>query len=229
MALYAISDIHLSLGTDKPMDVFKGCWEGYTEKLEHNWKEVVTDEDIVLIPGDVSWATYIENALSDFLFIEKLPGKKIISKGNHDYWWSTLTKMNKFLVENNIKSVSFLHNNFFEYREWGICGTRGWDCQGNLTQEEDRRIMLREYGRLELSLKSAREAGKSRIIAAIHYPPFYCAEHGFLELMKEYGVEICLYGHVHHDFSQVKQGIIDGIDFKFISADFLNFAPERIL
>ncbi|MGE5328201.1 MAG: metallophosphoesterase [Deltaproteobacteria bacterium] len=229
MALFAISDMHLSIGNDKPMDIFSDKWQGHTEKLKENWLKTVTEADTVIIPGDVCWATYINDAFEDFKYIASLPGKKIISKGNHDYWWETMSKMNRFLTENSLENIFFLHNNFFEYEDWVICGTRGWPSVEETKGECDKKMFARELSRLENSLNSAINTGKEKIITALHFPPFYSSENGFIEVMKKYRVSICLYGHLHGDFSSARQGLIEGIDFKFVSADYLNFMPERIL
>ncbi|MGE5472645.1 MAG: metallophosphoesterase [Ignavibacteriales bacterium] len=229
MALFAISDMHLSLGNDKPMDIFSDKWEGHAQKIQENWAKTVTEADTVLIPGDVCWATYINDAFEDFKFIDSLPGRKIILKGNHDYWWETASKMNKFLSKNSFNNIFFLHNNFFEYGDWAICGTRGWPSGEETQGESDKKMFLREVSRLEFSIKSATDAGKKDIIAALHFPPFSCGEKGFIEVMKKYAVKICVYGHLHGDFSAARQGIIEGIDFRFASADYLDFMPKRIL
>lgn len=231
MALFAISDIHLSLGTDKPMDIFKNNWEGYVEKLKNNWVEIIKEEDTVIVPGDISWATYLEETKEDFSFLDSLPGKKIISKGNHDYWWNTVTKMNAFLKENNFNSIYFLHNNFYTCEDWDICGTKGWAYCEKETADENEKIFNREQKRLENSLRQSKNNGNNKIIAVFHYPPFYAAEdrYDFIETMKRYNVSICLYGHIHGDFSQIFEGMIDGIEFKFVSADYLDFKPKRIM
>jgi hypothetical protein len=230
MALFAISDLHLSLGTDKPMDVFSYAWEGYVEKLKKNWINTVKETDEVVIPGDISWATYLEDVRNDFDFLESLPGKKIISKGNHDYWWATIAKMENFLDANGYKSISFLHNNFYKYKEWAICGTRGWSsCEKNIKADHDK-VFHREQDRLELSLQKAVNDGAQKIIAVMHYPPFYCepGENSFINIMKRYNVSMCIYGHLHGDFSFARQGMIDGIEFKFVSSDYLEFMPLEI-
>lgn len=231
MALFAISDLHLSLGTDKPMDIFSNTWKGYIEKLKKNWIETVEENDEVIIPGDISWATYLDDARNDFDFLESLPGKKIISKGNHDYWWTTAAKMKKFLIENGYKSIFFLHNNFYYYNEWAICGTRGWSSNEKGVEADHEKIFLREQNRLELSLQQAVKNGAQKIIATMHYPPFYCepVESGFINIMKKYSVSICVYGHLHGDFSFARQGMIDEIEFKFVSADYLDFMPLKII
>jgi predicted phosphohydrolase len=225
MSLYAIGDIHLSLGTDKPMDVFGSNWGGYVQKLEKNWCHIVQEEDTVLIPGDISWATYIEDAIQDFSFINSLPGRKIISKGNHDYWWTTASKMNKFIKENNFENIFFLHNNFYTYEDWAICGTRGWFAAEQDASEEDKKIFKREIARLELSISEAVKSGADRILAALHYPP----NEEFINTLRKYNVEICLYGHIHSDFSNIQQGKKDGIEIKCVSSDYLNFMPIKII
>jgi len=229
MALFAISDMHLSLGNDKPMNIFSENWEGHAQKLKDNWQSTITDADTVIIPGDVCWSTYIDDAYEDFKYIDSLPGKKIISKGNHDYWWETMSKMKKFLQEKSFSSIFFLHNNFFEYEDWAICGTRGWPTGDETQDESGKKMFAREINRLDISIKAAIDAGKGKIITVLHFPPFYTGENGFIEVMKKYGVRICLYGHLHGDFSAARQGMIEGIDFRFVSADYLNFMPERIL
>ncbi len=233
MALYAISDLHLALSIDKPMDIFGEKWANYMQRLEDNWKDVVRPEDYVIIPGDISWATYLEQAEEDFKFIDSLPGRKIISKGNHDYWWTTHSKLELFLTGNNFSSISFMHNNSVKVGSTAICGTRGWICPGDDGfNAEDRKIYSRELQRLELSIKSALSNDTDNIIAALHYPPFNSKKQPteFLEIMKKYGVKLCVYGHLHGEgFKNAVEGEIDGIVYKLVSADFLKFNPFRLL
>lgn len=233
MALYAIADLHLSLGIAKPMDIFGDRWSGYMEKIETNWRRVVSDDDYVVIPGDISWATYIEQAHDDFIFIESLPGKKLILKGNHDYWWTTLNKLNNYLGQNGISSVSFIQNNSFVMGKSVLCGTRGWKCPGDDEfGAEDKKLYNREIQRLELSLKSAADAGEGTIIVALHFPPFNSKKEpsDFIEVMKRYNAAICLYGHLHSEgFKNAVTGNIDGIEYKLVSADYLNFVPLKLL
>ena len=231
MALFAISDLHLSLGNDKPMDIFSQNWEGHAEKIRNNWMETVSNKDTVVIPGDISWATYLDHAIEDFKFLNQLPGRKIISKGNHDYWWTTASKMNKFLQENHIENIFFLHNNFYTYNEWAICGTRGWSVHEKAIGEDPKKIFNREYKRLELSLEQARKNGYSRIIAVLHYPPFNYdkLDNGFIDIMKSYDVSMCLYGHLHGEFSCVRQGTIDRIEYIFVSSDYLDFKLQKLM
>jgi len=233
MSIFAISDLHLALSIDKPMDIFGERWYNYMERLKKNWIEVVKDEDFVIMPGDISWATYLEQAYADFEFIEKLPGRKIISKGNHDYWWTTLSKLNKFLDANNFKSISFMHNNSFSIEGITFCGTRGWKCPGDDDfAREDEKIFERELQRLELSLKSSCDkVGGEKIIVAMHYPPFNAKREPskFVEIMRKYNVQRCIYGHLHGaGFKSAVLGNVDGIEFNLVSADFLNFEPLKL-
>lgn len=232
MAIYAISDLHLALSIDKPMDVFGGRWSNYMERIETLWKETVTDEDLVIIPGDISWATYIEQAYKDFEFIDSLPGNKIILKGNHDYWWTTSSKLNRFLEDNNFSTISFLHNNSFKAENYIICGTRGWNCPGDDGFfAEDEKIYNRELIRLELSLKGAARSVDETVIAALHYPPFNSKleSSGFVEIMRKYGVKMCIYGHLHGDSARnAVAGEMHGIQFRLVSADYLGFMPLRL-
>ena len=233
MAIYAISDLHLALSIDKPMDVFGERWHGYMERLKTEWGRTVSDEDHVVIPGDVSWATYIEQALDDFRFINELPGKKIILKGNHDYWWTTMSKLKKFLAENGFDSISFLHNSSCVVDNAALCGTRGWKCPGDEDfSEEDAKIYKRELERLELSLKKAAPAEKSGfIVVALHYPPFNAKGEpsDFVGIMRRYGVKLGIYGHLHSGrVNSAVEGEHYGMDFKLVSADYLGFRPVLI-
>lgn len=232
MAIFAISDLHLALSINKPMDIFGQKWSGYMERLEAEWKAAVTPDDTVLLPGDISWATYLDEAYKDFSFIEALPGRKIISKGNHDYWWTTLSKLNKFLELNNFKTISFMHNNNYRIGQNVVCGTRGWKLPGDDDfSAEDRKIYNRELQRLELSIKGAAAEPEDKIIVAMHYPPVGARGliSGFMEIMLKYGVDTCIYGHLHGEgHKKAFTGDINGIGVKFISADFLGFRPEII-
>lgn len=223
MAIFAMSDLHLPLGIDKPMDVFGGGWENYVERISENWKKTVGENDTVLIGGDVSWATYLEEALPDFRFIEALPGRKIISKGNHDYWWTTATKLRAFLEENALSTITFLHNNSVEADGYAICACRGWKSpfDSDFTGE-DRKIYEREMVRLALSLGEGEKLSKKRIVM-MHYPP----DVGFQEILEEYNVEFCVYGHLHgknawNKFAQSERDLL-------VSADYLEFLPKCIV
>ena len=232
MSIFAIADLHLALGTDKPMDVFGGRWSNYMDKLKSNWLETVKAEDTVIIPGDVCWATYIENAYEDFKFIEELPGKKIISKGNHDYWWTTASKLNKYLEANGFKTISFMHNNAFLIENIAICGTRGWKCPGEDDfKKDDEKIYKREVERLELSIKAALKTEHFFKIVFMHYPPATVKTQasGFIDIMNKYGITECYYGHLHGDgIKGAVEGVYRGIDLKLISADYLYFQPKLV-
>ena len=232
MAIYAIADLHLSLNTDKPMDIFGANWENHSEKIKKDWTEKVKETDIVLIPGDFSWETYLEDTYKDFEFLNSLPGRKILLKGNHDYWWTTLTNIKNYLKENNFNTIDILFNNSFEFENFVIAGTRGWDY----TKTSERKIIEREIGRLELSLKDAKKKNEDKdIIVCMHYPPIsrnYLDnefERKILYLLKEYNVKRCIYGHLHGtSHSGAITGIIEGIQFDLVSADYLDFKLLRL-
>jgi len=233
MAVYAISDLHLALGVDKPMDIFGNKWQDYMEKTQVLWKESVSNEDFIIVPGDISWATYLNEAYKDFKYIENLPGKKIILKGNHDYWWTTARKLEAYLAENNFKTINFLHNNCFITEKFAICGTRGWKCPGDDDfKEDDEKIYAREVQRLELSLnsyiKTIPENGEREIIVALHYMPFNSKTEtsGFVDLMQKYKVKMCIYGHLHGEGAKnAIIGELEGIKYILVAADHLNFKP----
>lgn len=230
MALYAIADLHLPLGIDKPMDIFGKAWENYVERLGDNWQSNIKDTDIVVLPGDFSWATYLEQSTKDFEFLHKLNGRKILSKGNHDYWWTTMNKMREFTAKNGFDDIDFLQNNSFVYEGIGICGTRGWihpawDNFGG----EDRKIFDREVLRLELSLKHAGDL--SEIYVFTHYPPMSTAleSNAFTDMMKQYPVTKCIYGHLHSaSHRNAVNGVVDGIEYKLVSGDYVGFNPVKI-
>lgn len=227
MAIYALADLHLSFGTDKPMDVFGDAWDNYTERISDNWQSIVKPDDLVIVPGDISWATYIEDAYEDFNFINRLNGKKAILKGNHDYWWTTLSKMNKFLSDNSFDTITILNNTAISYENAAICGTRGWWVREDMS-EEDIRILEREKIRLVLSCEAAAKLHKERIIVGLHYPPVdRNGEHReFLEILKEYKVDTCVYGHLHsHSHKTAVIGDVEGVDMKLVSGDFVDFTP----
>lgn len=227
MALYAIGDTHLSLGSDKPMDVFGGGWTGYIEKLKAGFDQI-SPGDTVVICGDVSWGMSLEEAKQDFIFLNELPGRKILLKGNHDYWWNTAAKMNKFFQENGLMNLSILHNNCHLYGDTAICGTRGWFYEED-RGEHSAKIFNRELIRMEASLKAAGDREK---ICFLHYPPIY---HGYrcqeiIDLMDKYQVSRCYYGHLHggsHRFAVC--GERNGIEYRLIAADYIGFKPEKIL
>lgn len=223
MAIFALSDLHLPLGIDKPMDVFGYRWDNYVEKIEYEWKNLVGKEDYVIINGDFSWATYLNEALADFKFIEALPGKKLLSKGNHDYWWETLTKMNEFLNENDIKSVTFMQNNAVLCDGVAVCGAKGWiSPNDNAFKKEDEKIYRRELIRLEASLKEASTLSDT-IVAALHFPP----DKKYLEVINNYNVHTCVFGHLHG--KRADDYIVTSPKCALVSADYLKFTPKRII
>lgn len=229
MALFAIGDLHLSIGdSNKPMDVFKG-WENYVELIYENWQKTVSPDDTVVIAGDVSWAMRLENALEDFDFINSLNGRKIIIKGNHDYWWTSMKKMTEFFEKNEFNTLSILHNNYYEYEGYAVCGTRGWVSVDGET--EDAKVLRREVLRLEASIKPAVENGFKPLVF-LHYPPVYAGScnYDILDVLYKYNVTHCYYGHIHgYACKNAINGISDGIDFTLISADFRKFTPLRII
>ena len=231
MSIYAISDLHLAVSVDKPMDVFGGQWDNYMQKLQTNWNNLVNQDDYVLIPGDISWATYIDEADSDFLFIDNLKGTKIISKGNHDYWWTTMSKLQKYVEEKNFSTIKFLNNNSIKLEDIVVCATRGWKCpnEDDFTTE-DKKIYDRELNRLKLSLESVVDKECEKYVM-IHFPPFNTKRemNELIELLNTYGVKNCLYGHLHGSaLKNPFEGELYGVNFRLISADYLKFMPIRI-
>ncbi len=230
MSLFVLSDTHLSLYNDKPMDIFGNRWQDYATKLDKGWKAVVTDNDTVIISGDVSWGISLEEAKLDLLYIDSLPGKKIISKGNHDYWWSTASKINKFFEENDIKTIKCMHNNAFSVGNVTVCGTRGWYSEGkNAPREADYdKIVAREAGRLELSIQEGLKLSEeNEIFVFLHFPPVYkdyvCTE--IMEVLHKYNVKNVYYGHIHGVYNLPSTFEFEGINFTITSADYLNFVP----
>lgn len=228
MSIYVIGDLHLSFSVNKPMDIFGNNWENHAEKIRNNWIKKVKPEDTVILPGDFSWATYLEESKEDFEFLNNLPGKKIISKGNHDYWWTTVTKMKKFLKENNFENIDFLYNNSYFIENKIITGTRGWVT--NFKASENAKILKREVDRLKLSIEDGiKKYGEDKeIIVFIHYPPFYkesvLEEFDFIKTMEKYNVKKCIYGHLHADsHKEAIEGVINGIEYKLASSDYLDF------
>ena len=252
MAVYTIGDLHLSFHENKPMDIFGENWRGHEEKIKKDWIEKVTEKDLVIIPGDFSWSTYLKDTYEDFSYLHSLPGKKLLLKGNHDYWWTTLKSMREFVKENGFDDVDFLYNTAYEFENYIFTGTRGW----SQSQEEDNEKMIqREQLRLELSLKEAskllnkdclgeeRGANAKEIIVFMHYPPItnsqiqectkmdkeICEVNTFVKLMKEYNIKRCYYGHLHGiSIKEAVEGEYDGIEFKLVSADGLDFKLLRI-
>lgn len=228
MALYAIGDLHLCLGAPKPMDIFGGAWVGYMDKLKVGLS-VITEADTTVLLGDLSWALGLEEAKADFSFINEIPGRKIILKGNHDYWWSTAAKFYKFCTQNEFSDMFILNNNHYEYGDIAICGTRGWFFEEERSSDHDGKVFRRELQRLETSLKSA---GEKQKYVFLHYPPRYkgyeCRE--ILDLLEKYEVRRCFYGHLHGpSHTLAMEGQWDGVDYRLVSADKLNFQPFTVI
>lgn len=241
MALFVIGDTHLSLSCEKPMDVFGSRWDGYVEKLRDGWTRRVTPEDTVVIAGDISWAMTPAEAKADFDFLEQLPGKKIILKGNHDYWWQTKKKLDAFVEANGYQTISFLHNNAYETDEFILCGSRGWytdDKNVTVRGADAEKIVARECCRIRTSLSCGRElrdAARARgeekeILAFLHFPPIfkgYLCDEIMLELYRG-EVERCFFGHIHGNYDAAAVLHYSEMDFWLISADYLQFEPYRI-
>ena len=240
MSLYTIADLHLSTfdKTNKSMEVFGKSWADYMQRIENNWRRLITEEDTVIIPGDVSWALSLEEAESDMRFLESLPGKKIIGKGNHDFWWSTMRKHQAFFDKIGVKSISFLFNNAHETEDFIIAGTRGWYNDEDAANAPDNadfvKLTNRENLRLRASLSEAKKlqdlSPNKEIIVFMHFPPFWNgkASDGLIDVLHEYGVKRVYFGHIHGNYTVEPHFIYDGIDMHIISADYLKFLPKLV-
>lgn len=228
MALYTISDLHLPLGVNKPMDIFGRTWANYVSRLEENWQNIVGEEDTVVLGGDFSWATYIEQAEADFDFLHRLNGKKILIKGNHDYWWTTMSKLNQYVKARGYDDIGFLHNNYFMYNNKAICGSRGWGIPQLAHSEEDKRIYARELGRIEASINAAKTENPDEIIMFLHYPPLL-RDYRYTpmtELLRKCGVQRCYYGHIHKNGAEnAVAGEWRGVYYTLCACDHLGFLP----
>lgn len=227
MALYAIGDLHLSLGTNKPMDVFGPGWANHVQRLEEAFSSL-GEEDVTVLCGDTSWGIDLSQSLEDFRFIDRLPGKKLLVKGNHDYWWSTASKMRRFFQDNGLTTIDILHNNCHFYGDWAVCGTRGWFYEEEQSGHNEK-VFNREVIRLEASLKAA---GDRPILAFLHYPPLYtgyrCLE--IIAKLEAYGVKDCFYGHLHGPtHRRAIEGTVGTVGYHLVSADYLRFVPKKIL
>ena len=232
MSIYAIADLHLSFSSPKPMDIFGDNWRNHEQKIKDDWIKKVTNKDLVLLPGDFSWAIDLEETYKDFEYLNSLSGKKIMLKGNHDYWWNSLKKLNEYMEKNQFKDISFLYNNSYEFEENIIVGTRGWVLNSN--EEEDKKILNRELLRLELSITDGiKKYGEDKdIIVCMHYPPTnknLLEKSEFMKIMQKYNVKKCIYGHLHGEsHSEAVEGNIGKIELKLVSADYLNFKLTKI-
>ncbi len=227
MKLFAISDLHLPFGADKPMDIFGG-WDNYTERLKDNWQKIVSADDTVVIAGDFSWTLKLEDSLPDFEFLNELNGRKILLKGNHDYWWSTKTKIDNFLKDNNFDTVKILYNNAYKVGDFAVCGSRGWVYDG--TGEFDEKVILRECGRLETSIKQALELG-GKIKVFLHYPFAYgdYVSNEIFEVLKKYDIKEVYFGHIHGIGRNNIISEFEGIKCRVTSCDLVNFVPQLII
>ena len=230
MAIFTIADLHLSFNTNKPMNIFGTNWENYEEKIKKDWQEKVTEKDLVVLPGDFSWAMYLDETEKDFAYINSLPGKKILLKGNHDYWWSTVTSMRKYIKEKNFENIDFLYNNSYKFENKIIAGTKGWNISED---QEDIRLTKREVARLELSIKDGilKYGENKEIVVFMHYPPLTknYMDTDYTRLMKKYNIKRCYYGHLHaNSIFDAVEGNVNGIEYKLVSSDGLNFKLLKI-
>lgn len=234
MSIYAIGDLHLSFNENKPMSVFGENWEGYEEKLKDNWANLVKQDDMVILLGDFSWSTYLKDTYKDFEYINKLPGKKLLLKGNHDYWWTTLKSMRKFIEENKFQNIDFIYNNSYEFEDKIIVGTRGWILGED---EESKKMINREVNRLEISIKDALQnfGDNKEKVVCMHYPPIIKQNlqrneiNPFVHILKKYNIKQCYYGHLHGSaINDAVEGEYFGINFKLVSADGLKFNLLKI-
>ncbi len=227
MAIFAIGDLHLSLGTDKPMDIFQG-WNDYLPRLTENWNRLVGPEDTVVVAGDISWGMSLEQSLADFRYLESLPGTKILLKGNHDYWWTTKSKMETFFDRHGFFSLKILHNNSYFVEGVYLCGSRGWLFEQG--ESQDQKVLAREAGRLSASLASTGDGPGERIVF-LHYPPLMGDQSSpeILNVLAQYQISRCFYGHLHGaSCGYAFQGKSQGTDFRLISADYLKFQPIQL-
>ena len=230
MALYVIGDTHFSEGCNKPMDIFGGAWTGYRDKLVESLS-VLQPEDVLVLAGDFSWGMSLQEALPDFRLLDSFPGKKLLLKGNHDYWWETVSKMKRFFAENDIETIDFLHNSCYFYKGVALCGTRGWFYDKNDPAAGDDKIFKRELLRLEASLKCAVDQGAEEIDCFLHYPPVFAGTEvpQITEILSRYPVRRVFYGHLHGDSLRgAFSGMRKGIYYSVVSADALHFRPIQI-
>lgn len=240
MSLYVIADLHLSTldSTNKSMEVFGRRWDGYMTRIKNNWERLVTDEDTVVIPGDISWALSLEEAVSDLKFIDSLPGKKILGKGNHDFWWCTMKKHEQLFREHGITTISFLFNNAHETDKYIIAGTRGWyhdpDAKNAPDNTDFAKLVNREAARLRLSLTKAKElkekSPEKEIIVFMHFPPYWSekASDSLIEILKEFGIKRLYFGHIHGNYTEAPSFTYEGIEMHMISADYIEFIPKIV-
>lgn len=238
MSIYAIADLHLDTkSNEKSMEIFGNRWQGYVTKIKNNWSRLVTENDTVIIPGDISWALNLNESIHDLRWIDELPGKKILLKGNHDFWWATKSKMDKFIEENKLNSITILNNNAYSVENCIVCGSRGWftdkTMQNALQNVDYSKIINRELIRLRMSLNEARKLQDDtdkEILVFLHFPPiwgdFRCEE--IIDLLNEYNIKQVFFGHIHSNYTTASSFSDGNITFKLISADFIDFIPQFI-
>lgn len=233
MSIYVIADLHLSFGSNKPMDIFGFNWKNHDKKIAEDWNKKVKENDLVVIPGDFSWAMDLKDTKEDFEYLSKLPGRKLILKGNHDYWWNTLTKMRKYLKDNKFEGIDFIQNNYYEFENKIITGTHGWILNG---KEDDEKVLRREKLRIKMEIeKIESECGKEKeIIIFMHYPPYEKNIEGiqnpYAELFEDHNIKQCYYGHLHGEqaYADIKDFEFNNVEYKLISADYLDFKLKKI-
>ncbi|MBZ4665974.1 metallophosphoesterase [Mahella sp.] len=232
MALYAMADIHLALSVNKPMDIFGKQWENYMDRIADNWMATITDNDCIIIAGDISWAIHIEELDKDFEFLNQLPGQKVFVKGNHDYWWNSMSKLKEYVEAHGFRNMIFLHNNAYRYKDIVICGSRGWMLPGDPGfTAEDEKVYRRELMRLRLSLEQGVKLKGGEILVAMHYPPatIINPRSEFMDIMNEYGVRRCVYGHLHDSGKRIAiNGRHEGIDMYLTASEYLQFIPLKL-
>lgn len=233
MSIFVIADLHLSFETNKPMDIFGDNWENHDKKIAENWKNKVKENDLVVLPGDFSWAMSLEETYQDFKYLSQLPGKKLLLKGNHDYWWNTLKKMREYLQNNKFENIDFIQNNYYEFEDKIITGTRGWIIND---KDDDKKVLRREKLRLEMELESITKqyGNRKEIIVFMHYPPYEKVnekiEYPFAEIFEKYNIQVCYYGHLHglQAYGNIEDFTFNNVEYKLISADYLKFDLLKI-
>lgn len=232
MSIYAIGDLHLSFSESKPMNIFGDNWDNHEDKIKENWLKKIKEDDLVILPGDFSWAMYLKDTEKDFQYLNSLPGKKILTKGNHDYWWATIKSMKEYVEERNFLNIDFLMNNAYIYEDTMIVGTRGWSFNET---ENSEKMEERELSRLENSIKYGLELARDKhyeIICVMHYPPITKQmiennkESAYINIMNKYNIHTCIYGHLHgHSHGEAVEGIVQDVNLQLVSSDYLNFNP----
>lgn len=237
MRIFALADLHLSFAVDKPMAVFGQRWANHEEQIQDNWRRLVESDDLVLVPGDISWAVTLTEAIPDLRFIDQLPGQKLLLKGNHDYWWQSISQITRLCRDEGLTSLDFLQNDARILPDGAaICGTRGWllPADADYSPDQDDKILRRELLRLEMSLTAANKIKERNcpLLVMMHYPPLgeNREQTAFTQLLEKYGVTDCVFGHIHHTRSRLRlDGTeIRGIRYTLVAGDQIGFAPKLI-